>query len=384
RRGPAWLQDEARALAARMGLRKCPGIWLVPGAVSPMLWVMGRMPRLLFPTRLLDQLDREQRATLLVHQLAHYRRRDHWVRILEALSIALYWWHPVMWWARHELHEAEEQCCDAWVVCVLAVAELAYATALLQTVAFVSQARCPLPVTASGIGQVRHLRRRLTMIMQGKTPRSLSWAGFLAIAGLGLVLLPLQAQAPRDKSEREATIEKLKKALKQLEEEERGDQEAGSARKKASPEELDKAKAEVADANKEVEARRRELQTAERRHLKALNHLAELEGKPAARLIYRVDGRYVLDGKDGKVLFVTPDELKKNPGQFKVITPKDGDGKPYKVETKDGQIIIVAPPGEKLQERRIEIIKPGAEAKSGTFFYQAYPGEKGMPQNRFE
>ncbi len=200
RRAPASLQEQARTLAARMGLKQCPGVWLVPGAVSPMLWSIGGRPRLLFPTRLLDDLDREQRATLLVHELAHYRRGDHWVRFVEMLVVGLFWWHPVVWWARHELHEAEEHCCDAWVVWTLAGADRAYATALLQTVAFVSQSRCPLPAAASGIGQVRHLRRRLTMIMQGKTPRSLSWAGLLAIVGLGVLLLPVQAQTPRSET----------------------------------------------------------------------------------------------------------------------------------------------------------------------------------------
>src|SRR5262249_27229012 len=40
-------------------------------------------------------------------------------------------------------------------------------------------------------GQVPHLRRRLTMIVQAKTPRSLSWPGCLMVLGLGLGLLPL-------------------------------------------------------------------------------------------------------------------------------------------------------------------------------------------------
>ena len=28
----------------------------------------------------------------------------------------LFWWHPVVWWARREIEAAEEACCDAWVV----------------------------------------------------------------------------------------------------------------------------------------------------------------------------------------------------------------------------------------------------------------------------
>src|SRR5207248_1053376 len=66
-----------------------------------------------------------------------------------------------------------------------------YALALLETVSFLSQARPALPVVASGVGQVRHLRRRLTMVLRGNTYRSLSWLGAAAVFSLGLLLLPL-------------------------------------------------------------------------------------------------------------------------------------------------------------------------------------------------
>jgi beta-lactamase regulating signal transducer with metallopeptidase domain len=190
-RAPGGLRQEAEALAGRLGLRRCPDVWLVPGAVSPMVWALGRRPCLLFPTGLMDRLDAGGRAALLAHELAHVRRRDHWVRLLEVMATGLYWWHPVLWWARRELHEAEEQCCDAWAVWALGGAARPYALALLQAVAFVSQVRLPLPLGASGVGQVSHLKRRLTMVMQGKTSRSLSWAGLGAVCGLGLLLLPL-------------------------------------------------------------------------------------------------------------------------------------------------------------------------------------------------
>ena len=90
----------------------------------------------------------------------------------------LYWWHPVVWWARQKLHEAEEECCDAWVVSVLPESARAYAIALVETVDFLSEAGVALPLGASGIGEVRDLKRRLTMIMRGSTPRALTWSGF--------------------------------------------------------------------------------------------------------------------------------------------------------------------------------------------------------------
>lgn len=190
RLAPPELQWQAARLARRMELAQAPKVWLVPGAVSPMLWTIGWRPRLLLPVHLLDRLTEEQRDTILAHELAHLRRRDHWVRCLELLVTALYWWHPVVWWGRRQLREAEEQCCDAWVVWALPRAARTYALALVETVEYLSEARPLLPPAASGIGHVHLLKRRLTMIMQRNTARKLSWAGVLLVLGLGAMLLP--------------------------------------------------------------------------------------------------------------------------------------------------------------------------------------------------
>src|SRR5207245_115809 len=98
---------------------------------------------------------------------------------------------PMVWWARRELREAEEQCCDAWVVWALPDAAEIYASTLVEAVTYLSSARTVLPLAASGIGHMHLLKRRLTMIMRGTTPRALSTAGSLAVLGLAAVLLPL-------------------------------------------------------------------------------------------------------------------------------------------------------------------------------------------------
>jgi beta-lactamase regulating signal transducer with metallopeptidase domain len=185
------VQAEAEQLARRLGLAHCPAIAFISAPVSPLLWAFASPACLLFPNGLWNRLTPDQRQTLLLHELAHLRRRDHWVRLLELLVLGLYWWHPVVWWARHELREAEEQCCDAWVVWALPTAAPAYATALVETVAFLSQARSLLPLATSGVGHVHTLKRRLTMILRGTPPRMLSGAGFLGVLALGALLLPL-------------------------------------------------------------------------------------------------------------------------------------------------------------------------------------------------
>ena len=191
RPAPSEVLDRVDELAARLGLSRPPAVRMTPGAVSPMLWALGGRPVLIVPDDLWGRLDEPRRDTLLVHELAHLLRRDHWVRGLELLATGLYWWNPVVWWSRRALRESEEQCCDAWVVWAIPGAAHTYAEALLDTVDFLSGAEPSVPWAASGLGHVRHLKRRLVMILNGTTPRALSWSGILATLGLCAALLPL-------------------------------------------------------------------------------------------------------------------------------------------------------------------------------------------------
>ena len=169
-----------------------------------MLWALGACPRLIIPTELWKSLDERQRGTLLVHELAHLRRGDHRVRIFELVVTALYWWNPVLWWARQALRDVEEQCCDAWVVWAFPEAAKSYAETLLETLDFLNQSELSEPLLASGFGKVQHLRRRLTMIMSGTTPRLLGLRGALAALSLASTLLPMNAswaQKPEEQQE---------------------------------------------------------------------------------------------------------------------------------------------------------------------------------------
>ena len=89
RQAPETLIARTTRLSARLGLRHGPGIWMVPAAVPPMIWAPIGPPRLLLPERLWERLDEPQQDTVLIHELAHLRRRDHWVRRLEAVVVGV-------------------------------------------------------------------------------------------------------------------------------------------------------------------------------------------------------------------------------------------------------------------------------------------------------
>jgi beta-lactamase regulating signal transducer with metallopeptidase domain len=203
------LQEQTHELAARMGLKRTPRVFWIEARLTPMLWAVACRPRLIIPKELWQSLDQDQQSMLLVHELAHLKRGDHLLRLFELGVTALYWWMPVVWWARFALHDAEEQCCDAWVVWAFPKKARAYAETLLETVDFLHSSGSPEPLLASSFGKVHHLRRRLTMIMLGTTPRHLSRGsalGALALAAITLPLTPSWAQKPEEHVEEIVTI----------------------------------------------------------------------------------------------------------------------------------------------------------------------------------
>jgi beta-lactamase regulating signal transducer with metallopeptidase domain len=185
------LQVRVGWLAERLGLSICPSACLVDAPIPPLLWALTRIPRLLIPSHLWDRLSEEQQNTLLLHELAHLRRGDHWVRRIELLVFAIYWWHPVVWWTMRQLREAEEQCCDAWVVWTLPNSGHSYAAALVETLDFLSRSPKLLPLGASGIEALGTLKRRLSMIVREQTSRAMPRWVFWTVALSGVALLPL-------------------------------------------------------------------------------------------------------------------------------------------------------------------------------------------------
>jgi beta-lactamase regulating signal transducer with metallopeptidase domain len=342
---PEDLTADVAWLADRLGLAATPDVRLVRGTISPLVWTLGGTARLLIPAELWDRLDSDQRTTLLIHELAHLRRRDHWVRALELVATGLFWWHPVVWWARRAMREAEEQCCDAWVVWAEPKAAKAYATALLETVDFLAGVRPALPPAASGIGRVEHLKRRLTMILKGMTPKGLSWAGRLMVLGLAGVLLPLAPTVAQDPPPPVPpqppgapalpqppaapitivaplpTVEDEQVFISEFvvddDDDDADDDDKEKERKvetrrtrrvevrtvpekpsKAEAEEVElKAKAEAPEIKAELDKARAELRDAQQRLAKAAKRVAELEGK---RVRARATARVIEIAPDGK------------------------------------------------------------------------------------
>jgi beta-lactamase regulating signal transducer with metallopeptidase domain len=189
---------------AALGLGRIPEAFMLEAPAAPMLWclpVIGR-PRLILPAALWSQLDERGRRAVIYHELAHLRRRDHWVRWIEAAVGAVYWWHPLVWWVRRHLQEEAELSCDAWVTWLMPKARRTYAEALLHArqVAGSRRASVPAVTLAFTSRRSRTFARRITMVMtESVRPRAsavgLALVTVLAIAGW--LAMPAWAAAPQ-------------------------------------------------------------------------------------------------------------------------------------------------------------------------------------------
>lgn len=183
-----------------LGVRRVPRMAVVDRVVTPMV-CLGRRATIIVPRALWHGLGEEARRAILTHELAHLRRRDHWVCWGLLGVTCMFWWHPVAWWAGRRIREEADMACDAWVVSILPLARRAYAESLLRVRVFLSSTPPLTPVPALGMASsgVARFSRRITMVMTCRKSPRLSLIGSLAAlsaAAVGAVIAPALACPP--------------------------------------------------------------------------------------------------------------------------------------------------------------------------------------------
>ncbi|MAD33206.1 MAG: hypothetical protein CMJ88_05560 [Planctomycetes bacterium] len=207
------LSAQMRRLCGQLKLTRPPRLHLTSARMTPLVWWLGGRPRVYLPEGMLTTMQPEQLRWILAHELAHIRRGDHYVRWIEWLTCATFWWNPVSWWARRNLRKNEEICCDALVLHTLSGSRHDYANSLLAAVEFLAAPGSRPPATASEINSGGFLKRRFEMIVS-KTPVKTSprWLQFAA-ATFAALTLPLGVTYAQNTDVR-AVAERLEKAVK--------------------------------------------------------------------------------------------------------------------------------------------------------------------------
>ena len=124
---PEW-QRAAGRLAHALKLRRA--VQLLESAAVEVPTVIGWLrPVVLLPAATLTGLSTEQMEMILAHELAHVRRNDFFVNLMQAVVETLLFYHPAVWWISHRIRVEREHCCDDVAVSVSGK-PLVYARAL--------------------------------------------------------------------------------------------------------------------------------------------------------------------------------------------------------------------------------------------------------------
>lgn len=192
------LQDEAwHALVVEvttaLRLKQRVSLWLSDAVSVPMTTGVFR-PRVLLPMAALKWSPAQCR-TVLLHELAHVKRRDCLTQMLAQVACALYWCNPLVWLAAWQLRQLREQACDDEVLAVGTRAS-DYASCLVDVAKAVKPARYASSV-AVGMACSQLSKRVTTILNPAINRRKITRSVSMLIVLLGLTLvLPLAALQP--------------------------------------------------------------------------------------------------------------------------------------------------------------------------------------------
>ncbi|HEY0670879.1 MAG TPA: HEAT repeat domain-containing protein [Longimicrobiales bacterium] len=175
-------------LAQLVGLKQPVQLLGSPHIATPMTWGVAR-PVVMLPSAAEDWSD-ERRRVVLLHELAHIRRKDSLTHMFAQVACALYWFHPLVWKAAARMRAEAERACDDLVLRTGTRASV-YADHLLELIRTIGGVRTP--AVALPMAQRSTFEGRLLAILEPhldrSAPRPLAVGGMIVI--LALIVLPL-------------------------------------------------------------------------------------------------------------------------------------------------------------------------------------------------
>jgi Tol biopolymer transport system component/beta-lactamase regulating signal transducer with metallopeptidase domain len=196
------LQDETilRALNRaidHLNLPVRPAVRVSEHVSSPVICCWGTRPTLVVPHIRPSADTPEAWLGILCHELAHWKRKDHWAFLVSEFLGCWLPWHPLVWWTRRRLDQLSELACDDWVLACGQPAQI-YAESLLSLLPQ-RRAVCALPA----VSLRTKLERRIHNIMADRRANPLpgrrwAWSSLaIAVAVAAVAAFAQSASVPQ-------------------------------------------------------------------------------------------------------------------------------------------------------------------------------------------
>jgi beta-lactamase regulating signal transducer with metallopeptidase domain len=153
-------------------------------------------PMIVLPQWALKELSSAELNSILIHEMAHLRRRDDWTNLAQKVLRAVLFFHPAVWWVERQLSLAREMACDDIVLSRTANPR-AYAECLVN-VAERSFMRRGLALAQAAVSKMRQTTLRVSQILDGnRSAATRVWKPALGLVAVASgVLVAGLARAP--------------------------------------------------------------------------------------------------------------------------------------------------------------------------------------------
>ena len=181
------LEDSAlpTALARQLDVRRSVSVRHSSAVRTPVVWGLVS-PVILLPSAAIDW-SRTRLRTVLLHELAHVKRRDALTHLLSRVARACFWPNPLVWSASAAATSAQEQACDDAVL-RSGIASWKYAEHLLAVTKTLRRGPVPLNAVALDAG-LRFKSRMRALLKSTPSRRSLAPRELGLFVAAGTLLL---------------------------------------------------------------------------------------------------------------------------------------------------------------------------------------------------
>lgn len=125
-------------------------------------------PSIYLPGDICNPIHRHHLEHVLLHELAHYKRKDNICNLCAAMAAMLHWFNPLVWLAIREMRYEREIATDAYVMETLGEsAKIPYGNTLIKLAGIFSNRHTPLKLTSFNETS-EQMERRITMIKMFK------------------------------------------------------------------------------------------------------------------------------------------------------------------------------------------------------------------------
>ena len=202
-RGTAPAAAEWQRMATRLSRRLhiARAITLLESTLVDVPTVIGWLkPVVLLPASAVAALSPQQLEAILAHELAHIRRHDYLVNLLQTLVETVLFYHPAVWWLSRRIRIERENCCDDLAVS-LCGDPVAYANALadLESLRSETVPTHHIAMAATG-GALLQRVRRLLGAPSSHSGRGPAWlAGSVALLLVGGIVIGADGLRPEQR-----------------------------------------------------------------------------------------------------------------------------------------------------------------------------------------